>query len=131
VGDAARTYATIAVDDQQTSQTPYVVPAGKIALVNNFSTALNKSTGASTGGIFGFRIRKPGKAFRTRIRYGLQREGTSNISSDLVVPVLAGPLCQLKTTVTTDGTAADVSAEFSMWIIDEDLIPSDLLAAIS
>lgn len=130
VGDALRVYATISVIDQQTAQTPLVVPAGKIALINNFSTAINKSTGASTGAIFEFRVRKPGKVFRTLIRYGLQREGTSNISSDLVVPILAGPLSQIKNSATPDGTGADISAEYSMWLIDSNLIPADLLAAL-
>lgn len=130
VGDAARVYALIDTDDQQTSQTPYVVPANKIALVNNFSTAVNKSGGASAGGIFGFRTRRPGKVFRTQIRYGLQREGTSNLSSDLIVPVLVGPLSQIKTSVITDGAGADISAEYSMWLIDSDLVPAALLAEL-
>jgi hypothetical protein len=107
-----------------------VVPAGKIALINNFSTAINKSTGASTGAIFEFRVRKPGKVFRTLIRYGLQREGTSNISSDLIVPILAGPLSQIKNLATPDGTGADISAEYSMWLIDSDLVPPGLLAEL-
>ena len=131
VGDAARVYGLVDIDDQQTSQTPYVVPAGKVALINNFSTAVNKSGGASTGGIFAFRVRLPGKVFRTQIRYGLQREGTSNISSDLVVPMLIAPLSQVKVTVKTDGAGADISAEYSMWLIDADLLPPELLADIS
>lgn len=130
VGDVTRVYATISVIDQQTAQTPLVVPENKIALINNFSTALNKSGGASTGASFEFRVRKPGKVFRTLIRYGLQREGTSNISSDLVVPILAGPLSQIKTSTTPDGTNADISAEYSMWLIDKNLVPSALLAAL-
>lgn len=131
VGDGARVYASIGAINQQTAQTQFVVPAGKIALINNFSTAVNKSGGASTGVIFEFRSRKPGKVFRTLIRYGLQREGTSNISSDLVVPILVGPLSQIKVSATPDGTNADISAEYSMWLIDAELVPPELLAAFS
>jgi len=131
VGDATRVYAFITVEDQQTSQAMFVVPAGKIVLVNNYSTAINKSGGATVTGIFAFRVRKPGEVFRTQIRYGLQRTGTSNISSDLIVPLLAGPLCQLKVSATPDAITTDISAEYSMWLIDSNLVPAALLAALS
>lgn len=131
VGDAARVYALIDTDDQQTSQAVYVVPAGKIALINNFSTAINKSGGATISGIYALKVRNPGKVFRTQIRYGLQREGVSNISSDLIVPVLTPPLAQIKVSALPDATPTDISGEFSMWLIDEGLVPAGLLAAIS
>ncbi len=131
VGDGTRVYGLIDPDDQQTSQAMFVVPAGKIAIVNNFSNAINKSGGATITGIFVFRIRKPSKVFRTKIRYGLQREGTSNLSSDLIVPILAGPLSQIKTTATPDFGPTDISSEYSMWLVDSDLVPAALLASIS
>ncbi len=131
VGDSLRVYAFISISDQQTSQSTFVVPVGKVALINNYSNAINKTGGATISGIFVFRIRKPGKVFRTQIRYGLQREGTSNISSDLIVPVLAGPLSQLKITATPSFGPTDISSEYSMWLVDKELIPSALLAAIS
>lgn len=131
VGDATRVYALIDIDDQQTSQAMFVVPSGKVALINNFSNAINKSGGATITGIFALRVRKPGKVFRTKIRYGLQREGTSNISSDLVVPIFAGPLSQIKTTATPDFGPTDISSEYSMWLVDSDLVPAALLASIS
>ncbi len=131
VGDATRVYGLIDPDDQQTSQAMFVVPAGKVMVMNNFSNAINKSGGATVTGIFVLKVRNPGKVFRTKIRYGLQREGTSNLSSDLIVPILAGPLSQIKTTATPDFGPTDISSEYSMWLVDQDLIPAALLASIS
>lgn len=129
--DAARVYAFVDTDDQQTSQAVYVVPAGKVAMINNYSTSVNKTGGATLSCVFGFRTRKEGKVFRTKIRYGLQRGGTSNISSDLIVPIFAGPLAQLKISATPDANTTDTSAEFSMWLIDVDLLPAEFVAALT
>lgn len=131
VGDAARVYALVDIDDQQTSQAIYQVPAGKVAMVNNYSTAVNKSGGATLSCIFGFRIKELGNVFRTQIRYGLQRTGTSNISSDLIVPVFAGPLAQMKVSATPDANTTDTSAEFSMWLIDVNLLPAAFVASLA
>lgn len=130
-GVSTNVFAVIDTDDQQTSQTPYVVPAGKVAVVVNYSTAINKLGGVEISTLFGFRVAKAGKVFRTKIRYGLEQTGTSNISSDLVIPVLAGPLSKMKITAEPSSAPADISGEYSMLLIDSGLVPAAVLAAIS
>lgn len=123
-------YAFVDIDDQQTSQTPYVVPSNKVAIINNFSTAFNKSGGTNVSAIFTLAIQEPGKTFLGKIRYGLQNNGTSNISSDLVVPILVGPLGRIKVTANSTFGPADVSGEYSMILVDKDSIDPAILAAL-
>lgn len=125
----ANVFARILVEDQQTVQTPYMVPAGKVALINNYSTAINKSGGADVAAVLRLVVTREGKVPRTQIRYGLQRSGVSNISSDLIVPIPVPPLAKIQ--VTADPTAvADISAEYSMRLVNANLIDPEVLAAI-
>lgn len=125
----ANVFARILPNDQQTVQTPYMVPAGKVALINNYSTAINKSGGADVSAILRLVVTRDGKVPRTQIRYGLQRSGVSNISSDLIIPIPVPPLAKIQ--VTADPTAvADISAEYSMRLIDANLLSDEVLAAI-
>lgn len=125
----ANVFARVLVEDQQTAQTPYMVPSDKIALINNYSTAINKTGGVDVAAIMRLVITKQGGVPRTKIRYGLQRGGVSNLSSDLIVPIPVPPLAKVQ--VTADPSAvADISGEFSMVLINKGLIPADMLAAI-
>lgn len=125
----ANIFATVLADDQQTTQCPYMVPAGKVAVINNYSTAINKSGGADVAAVMRLVVTRPGKVPRTQIRYGLQRSGVSNISSDLIVPIPIPPGSKVQ--VTADPTAnADISAEYSMQLIDASLLPDEVLLAI-
>lgn len=123
-------FAVVLPADQQTTQTIYQVPADKVALINNYSTALNKTAGADASAIMRLQITRPGKVARTQIRYGLQRSGTSNLSSDLIVPIPVGPGSRIQ--VTAEPTAeVDISGEYSMILIDKDLVSPELLAALA
>lgn len=125
----ANVFATILPEDQQTTQCPYMVPADKVGIINNYSTAINKSGGADVSAIMRLVVTRLGKVPRTQIRYGLQRGGVSNISSDLVVPIPVPPGARIQ--VTGDPSAvADISGEYSMQLIDKTLISAEVLLAI-
>jgi hypothetical protein len=123
-------FASMTADDQQSSQAIYTVPSNKVAVLHNFSTAVNKSGGADVSCVFVMKVAKPGKVFRTQIRYGLQVKGTSNISSNLIIPIVAGPGFNIKVTANPSANTTDVSTEFSMLLVDKDIIPPEVLAAI-
>lgn len=129
-GISTNVFAKLGLDDQKTSQAIYLVPAGKVAMIVNYSTAINKTAGVSVSVLFGYRVAKPGEVFVTDIRYGLEQDGTSNISSDLIVPAFHGPLCKIKVSATPSSASTDISAEFSIILIDEDLVPPALLASL-
>ena len=132
-GDGSTTtniFASMESDDQQSSQAIYIVPSDKVGVINNYSTAVNKSGGADVSCLFALIVAKPGKVFRTRIRYGLQTKGTSNISSDLIAPIPLSPGDRIKVTANPSANTTDVSAEFSMQLIDKTLVPAEVLAAI-
>lgn len=122
-------FAFLDTDDQQASQALFMVPRGKLAVIVNFSTAANKTGGAALSSIFSLGAASSGKSgvFRNQIRYGLQRDGTSNISSDLVIPVLVPELSFVKVSATPSSGPTDVSAEFSIFLVDENLIPAAFL----
>lgn len=122
-------FAYVSPDDQQTAQTPYMVPADKVAIISNYSTAINKLSPAASA-FFALRVAKPGKIFRNQIRYGLQSTGTSNISSDLIAPVVVGPLSRVKVSAQASTNGVDVSAEYSMLLIDKDSIGPDILESL-
>lgn len=122
-------FAVILPEDQQSTQCPYMVPADKVAIINNYSTALNKTGGVDVSAIMRLIVTRNGKVARTQIRYGIQRGGVSNLSSDLVVPIPVPPLSKIQ--VTADPSAvADISGEYSMILIDKTLVPASILAAI-
>lgn len=124
-------FCVASADDQQSSQAVYMSPVGKIVVLNNYSNAINTGGQPDTQSINRLAIAKAGKVFRTKIRYGLQKRGTSNISSDLIIPVLAGPLSRIKAEAEPEDAPMDVSAEFSMLLFDEELVPDQVIAAIA
>ena len=89
-------FAYLNPDNQQTTQAVYMVPAGKVAVINNYSTAINVGGNQDATAIMRFESQVQGGVFRTQIRYGLQKRGTSNLSSDLIVPPVLPPLTKLK-----------------------------------
>lgn len=119
---AGNYYASIFAEDQQTVQCQYMVPAGEVAFINNYSTAINKSGGTDASSVMRLQIQKDGKVPRTQIRYGIQRGGVSNLSSDLIIVIPVPPLSIVKVTADTSANA-DISAEYSMVLIKEDMIP--------
>lgn len=121
---SGNTFGYVASSEQQTTQCIYTVPSDKYALVRNVSTAINASTNQDAAAAVRFSAQRDGKVFRTQIRYGLQKKGTSNISSDLIIPSLYPPLCRIKISMTPDTTDMDISAEFSVQLIDSDLLES-------
>lgn len=118
-------YASMFADDQQTTQTMYFVPLGEVAFINNYSTALNKSGGSDASSIMRLVVQKDGKVARTQIRYGLQRNGVSNLSSDLIIPIPVPPLSIVRVIADTSASA-EISGEYSMVMVNENMIPQSI-----
>jgi len=127
---ASGTYATAAVDDQQSSQAIYRVPSNKVALVLGAESSLNKTTGADASVIFRLAVRMVGQVFRTRKRYGLQRNGANYHPTNFQVPVVVPPGADIKITADASVTLMDVSAQFSMQLIDWDVLTDDAKTSI-
>lgn len=125
----ANVFASMCPDCQQTSQAIYTIQTGKVAAIINYSTALNK-TGNAASAIYALRSQLPSGVFRAGVRYGLQDDGTSNISSDFVIPDVFPTGTRIKVTAIPSANNADVSAEFSMYLIDETLLSDEFLASL-
>lgn len=123
-------YAVISPDDQQTSQAIYMSAVDEVVHIINVSNALNRGGGASANAIDRLAIQLPNGVFRTQIRYGVQKDGTNNISSDLVVGIPLPPLTRIKMSATPSGTTSDVSAEWSMHIYNTEWLGEKPVNAI-
>lgn len=108
--------------EQQTTQCIYTVPSDKYALVRNMSSSINRGGNQDTVAIVKLLAQEDGGVFRTQVRYGLQKRGTSNLSSDLVIPALYPPLTRIKISIEPDAAGVDISAEFSAQLIDAGLV---------
>lgn len=120
-------FAVARLDDQQTSQAIYTVPSNKVGLIVGISNSLNRGVGSDVKSIFELAIRHPNEVFRTRIRYGLQVQGTSNISSILAVPTPVPPWSDIKMRAEPTSNDVDVSSEISMLLFDTRLVPDEEL----
>lgn len=123
-------FATMIADNQQSSQAIYMVPGNKVAVVEGFLTAVNRTGGATLAAIFTLETSKPNKVFRVRKRQGLQKDGSSNVPDKFQIPLLIGPLSKIKATAFPTSADTDVSAEIPMKLVDKDSIPADILAAL-
>jgi hypothetical protein len=120
---SGNTFAYIDAREQQTTQCIYMVPSNKYAVVRNMSSSMNRGGNSDNVSIVKFVVQLLGKVWRTQVRYGLQQRGTSNISSDLVIPAVYPPLTRLKVVFTPDSNQ-DVSAELSIQLVDATIIDS-------
>lgn len=121
---SGNTFAYIDAREQQTTQCIYAVPSNKYAVARNLSTSINKGGNQDTVAIATMLVQQSGGVFRTQVRYGLQKRGTSNISSDLVLPPVYGPSSRIKVAIEPDAADVDISAEFSVQLIDVDVANS-------
>jgi hypothetical protein len=124
-------FASAQIDDQQSSQAIYMVPGDKVAVISNYSTAINTGGNQDASAEMKLVVSKFGKVFRTFIRYGLQKRGTSNLSSDLVVPPVIDSLSRIKVQGLPDSGPMDMSGEFSMLLVDRSVVPKNVLDAIA
>lgn len=129
-GGAGNIYAVADDDDQQTSQAIFKVPSDKVAVIINFSNAMNKSGGPSSSTVNRLRIARKDKNFQSRVYFGLQETGTTNLSSDAVLPLVVGPWSRIKAQATPSAGPMDISAEFSLLLIDTDLLDPAFIAAL-
>lgn len=129
-GSTTNIFAQIAPDDQQSSQAIFMTPADRVARINNFSTAVNRTQGVDLAATMRLAVQLPSGVFRTQIRYGIQKEGVSNISSDLIVGIPLPPLTKIKISGDPSSTNTDISAEWSMHLYDTEILGSDAVAKI-
>jgi hypothetical protein len=114
-------FAVLLPEDQQTTQCVCTIPIGKCAAVLNLSSSINTGSNQDNTAIVTFAAEEVGGVRRTQIIYGLQQRGTSNISSDIILPPVYPPLTRLVISFTPD-SLQDVSAELSLQLIDENLL---------
>lgn len=116
-------FAYIGVEDQQTKQACYMVPGNKVAVLASAIASINGS-GTPTGLYASVALSTTpfGKVQRTRLWYGVQREGTSYEASIGAIPGLVAPLEQIKMRAKASATC-DMSAYYSMYLIDKNLVP--------
>jgi hypothetical protein len=122
-------FAVIPVEDQQTEQVAYMIPVNRVGLIVNLSTSINKSS-VAVSCFFRLKAKTYGGVFRTQLRYGLQSTGTSNISSDLIIPYAAPPRTQLIITAEPSANTVDVSAEISLYLINTDYLDPDWVKSL-
>ena len=121
---SGNTFAYIDPLEQQTTQCVYLVPSNKYFLVNNLSSSINRSGNQDASSIVNLSAKLDGGVFRTQIRYGLQKRGTSNLSTDLTVPPFYPPSTKIKVSLTPDTTDMDISAYFSGVLVDSEVYDS-------
>jgi len=119
---SGNTFAFINHREQQTTQSIYMSPSDKYAVVLNISSSMNNSTNQDASAIVKMQVAEPNQVFRTKLIYGLQKRGTSNISTDLVVSGTFPPSTRIKISITPDSADMDVSAEFSMVLVDKESV---------
>lgn len=121
---SGNTFAYIDAREQQTTQCIYTVPSDKWAVVRNVSSSINDGGNQDTVSVVRLLAQRSGGVMRTQVRYGLQKRGTSNISSDLIIPAVYPPSTRLKMAMEPDAGPLDVSAELSIQLIDSDYLES-------
>ncbi|MCK5641709.1 MAG: hypothetical protein KAJ19_12985 [Gammaproteobacteria bacterium] len=107
-------FATIAPDDQQTSQAIFMVPVDEVVLVKQVMGMMNKSGTPGASAIFTLDREVKDGVFRSIIRFGLQRDGNSAVPIILPASEVAPPLARLKMTAFPSNADMDVSARFDM-----------------
>lgn len=123
-------FAVLLPVDQQTVQAIFTIPSNKVAIIYNYMTSLNRTGGTSANVIFSLDIAKPGKVFTTNKIYGLQKEGTSFDNSKLPVPKIVGPSGKIKVRGLASASGTDLSSEFSMLLVDKELVPTNVLNSL-
>lgn len=125
----ANVFAIVPVADQQTVQLPTMLPADKFGLITAIGLGINKSSGTDASAIARLSIARDGGVFRTQIRNGVQRNGTSAIPFELPHPMPVPPLSKIR--LTADPSAeVDVSGLYGMLLLDIGLIEPDYLQQV-
>lgn len=117
-------FAFIGSDDNQTLQAIQMIPGDKVGVLVSVISAINGS--GSPTGLFSsviLSVAEWGKVFRTRLWFGVQREGTSYEASIGAIPGILPPLSKVKVKAKASAAATDMSAYFSLYLIDKNLIP--------
>lgn len=117
-------FAYVGSADNQTLQAVYMVPGDKVGVIASVISAINGS--GSPTGLYAsvvLSVAEWGKVFRTRLWFGVQREGTSYEASTGAIPGVLSPLSKVKVKAKASVAATDMSAYFSLYLIDKNLIP--------
>ena len=106
-------------EDQITQQMVYTVPAGKLAYVKLFGMSFNKSGGSGGNAIVRLRARRFGKVFTTTLRAGLQKEGTSALLQENLIPTAFPAKTDIKMSAIASASGSDVSGLMQLVVIEE------------
>lgn len=124
-------FAIIPVENKQTVQTPYMVPSDKVAIILTCTADINRSGNQDTSSVFSFEIKKPDGVSRTQLRFGTGKRGTSTSAVSEPNPIIVAPAgSQIRVKGVPDDPL-DVSAWYSFYLFDKDLVPQSTLDKIA
>lgn len=115
-------YSDVQPADQQTNQLFYTVPKGKTATLHTVAASINKSGGTAAQVIFRVRARNVGGVFRTVVRFGLGKTGTSAVVFNKRIGGLFNELTDIKMSALSDAADTDCSGLLDFLLIDNKLI---------
>jgi hypothetical protein len=116
---AGAVYASLLPTHQQTSQAIYTIPAGHKGLVLETNCAINRTGAASLAADFFLNTREFGKIFRKKWHAGVQKDGTSHVKDDMVLPECLIEKTDVKMSGVAGTTDISGSAWFYILLIDE------------
>ena len=119
-------YAFISATDQQSQQIPYKVPSDKVFLLLKLDTSVNKSSGTDLEVVYRVNVKNKTGVKRTRLRFGLQKSGTTAIVSTPAVKAIFSPGAEISIFAIPSKTA-DVSAYMEFLLIDKTFFTEDFL----
>ena len=122
-------FAVILPQDQLATQCPYKSPANKVVILNALGAGLNSGGGGSDSCIIKLSMKPTNGVTRTLVRFGLQKEGNSLLSTNIIDPILIPPASEIRLTVDPTSTM-DISGFYSMNLIEKYLLPPFLLDSI-
>jgi len=108
---AGATYADLSVSHQQTSQAIYTVPSGYTGLILQADGSINRTGTSSLAADYFLNVREFGKVFRKKWHAGVQKDGSSLVFDNMVIP----EKLKEKTDVKMSGVAATTTVSGSAW----------------
>lgn len=108
----------IAVGDNQTLQTVYTVPKGKIAYVLGSEVAIIKGLGTTTSVSYKTKLREPGGVFKVKYNYSLASAGTSRSTHNAPMWIPVPELTDIKPEITVTADNTGVSYAFTVLLVN-------------
>ena len=118
---AGDTYAHLSSSHQQTSQAIYTVPSGHTGLILDANVSVNRTGAATLSADFFLNTREFGKVFRKKWHVGVQKDGSSHIKDNMILPEKLIEKTDIKMSGIVDTTAISGSAWFYILLLNNNL----------